>query len=178
MIIDIIVLIVALVAAFKGYRKGLIVAFFSFVGLIIVLAAGVPLSVQAAKYIGVDASNTKPWQPMVIFLLVAIIIMLLMRWVARLVTAALNWPLLGGMNRLVGACLFLLVYLTIISILFFYVSNVNLLPVSVIKGSHTVSYMQWWAPKSIELLSTILPFLKNSFIELKKYFAYTIPTTL
>ncbi len=82
MIIDIIVLIVALVAAFKGYRKGLIVAFFSFVGLIIVLAAGVPLSVQAAKYIGVDASNTKPWQPMVIFLLVAIIIMLLMRWVA------------------------------------------------------------------------------------------------
>lgn len=172
------VLIVALIAACKGYRSGLIVACFSFVGLIIVLAAGVPLSAQVAKYVGVPASSAKPWQPMVVFLLVAIITIFLICWIAKLVTAAINWSLLGRANRLVGACLFLVVYLTAISILFFYVANTNILSTSITKSSHTAYYMQWWAPKSIELLSAILPFLRDSFTALKYYCAYAISTTL
>ena len=52
MLIDIIAFILLLVAAFKGLRKGLIVAVFSFLAFIIGLAAALKLSTAMADYIG------------------------------------------------------------------------------------------------------------------------------
>lgn len=172
MIIDILVLLVAIFAIFKGYKKGLIAALFSFAGLIIVMVAGIPLSIQMAKYFGGNTNNTKPWLPIATFLLIAIIIMLLMKWIAALISAAFNWTLLGGINKLAGVCLFAFIYLTIISILVFYAVGLNVISAHVLQTSYTVQYLQWWGNKSIELLSAILPFLQTSFTELKNYFTH------
>ncbi len=174
MIIDIIVILITLFALFKGYKKGFVVALFSLAGLIIIMAAGIPLSIQMANYFGGDKNNAKPWLPIATFLLVSIIIMLLMRWIAVLVSTAFNWTLLGGVNRLAGACLFVFIYLTIISVLVFYAIGLNILSVHTIQSSYTAHYLEWWGSKSIELLSVILPFLKSSFSELKNYFTSVI----
>lgn len=171
MIIDIVVILVALFAIYKGYKKGFVAALFSFAGLIIIMAAGIPLSIQMAKYFGSNTNNPKPWLPIATFLLVSIIIMILMKWIAALVSAAFNWTLLGGINRLAGACLFVFIYLTIISILLFYAIESNIISTHTMQNSYTAHYMEWWGRKSLGLLSSILPFLGNSFNQLKNYFS-------
>lgn len=172
MIIDIIVLLIAIFSIFKGYKKGFIAAIFSFAGLIIIMAAGIPLSIQIAKYFGGNTNNAKPWLPIASFLLVTIIIMLLMKWIAALISTAFNWTLLGGINRLAGVCLFAFIYLTIISIILFYAIGSNIVSPHIIQTSYTAQYLIWWGNKSIEILSAILPFLKASFTELKNYFTH------
>ena len=61
MIIDIIVAVILILAIIKGYRQGLIVAFFSLIAFIVGLAAALKLSVVVAGYIGKAVNVSDKW---------------------------------------------------------------------------------------------------------------------
>ena len=63
MLIDIIVLVLLLLAAFKGLRNGLILALFSFLAFVVGLAAAIKLSAVAAGYIGSAVNVSQRWLP-------------------------------------------------------------------------------------------------------------------
>ena len=70
MLIDIIVFILLLLAAYKGFRNGLILALFSFLAFIIGLAAAIKLSAVAAGYIGRAVNVSQRWLPVLAFAVV------------------------------------------------------------------------------------------------------------
>ena len=70
MLIDVVAFILLIVAIFKGLRKGIIVAVFSFLAFIVGLAAAVKLSTAMAAYIGNNVSISQRWLPFIAFIIV------------------------------------------------------------------------------------------------------------
>ena len=85
MILDIISFILLLLALFKGLRKGLIVALFSFVAFFIGLAAALKLSSIVAEYLGRSVNVSGKWLPFMAFAIVFFIVILLVRLGAKMI---------------------------------------------------------------------------------------------
>src|ERR1700741_5182160 len=102
MLIDIIFVILLILAVIKGYRRGLIVGIFSFLAIIIGLAAAIKLSTVVAKYIGQAIKVSDTWLPIISFAAVFIIVVLLIRMGANLIQKTVEISLLGWVNRLGG----------------------------------------------------------------------------
>ncbi len=52
MFLDLVLVVILILAVIKGYQRGLIVGIFSFIAIIIGLAAAIKLSTVVADYIG------------------------------------------------------------------------------------------------------------------------------
>jgi membrane protein required for colicin V production len=170
MFVDIIVLGLIVLAVFKGFTKGLVVALFSFLAFIIGLAAALKLSVFVANYLGENINVAQRWLPVIAFLLVFFIVVLLVRLGAKAVESVLKLAMLGWLNRLGGILFYGLLYLFIISIVLFYASQLHLIGEKTIKESITYSRIQPLAPSMMEAAGKIFPFLKNMFGELSTFF--------
>ena len=72
MAIDILTLYCFAMAAFKGYRRGLIVAIFSFLGIVIGIAAALKFSVVVAGWFQNNTNIGSQWLPFISFILVMI----------------------------------------------------------------------------------------------------------
>lgn len=170
MLIDIIIFLLLMVAIFKGLRKGLIVAVFSFLAFIIGLAAALKLSTAMASYIGENVTISQRWLPFVAFIVVFIIVVLLVRLGAKLLQGAVQMVLLGWVNRIGGAVFYVLLYLFVISIILFYAVQLSLIKPATIEASITYNYIKPFGPQVIDLLGAIIPFFKNMFTELLDFF--------
>lgn len=170
MLIDIIAFALLLLALFKGLRKGLIVALASFLGYFIGLAAALKLSVVMAEYIGSNVTVSQRWLPFIAFLLVFLIVVLLVRLGAKFLQGIIQTMLLGWANRLGGVVFYVLIYFFIYSILLFYATQLNLIKPATIQSSATYNWIEPYAPKLISWLGAVLPFFKNIFGELLRFF--------
>ncbi|RYF86525.1 MAG: CvpA family protein [Chitinophagaceae bacterium] len=170
MLIDLIAFILLLIAAFKGIRKGLIVAVFSFVGFIIGLAAALKLSTAMADYIGSNVTVSQRWLPFLAFIVVFVIVVLLVRLGAKLLQTAVQTVMLGWLNRIGGILFFVLIYFFIFSILLFYATQLSLIKPDTIAASATYHYIAPFGPKVIDILGAAIPFFRNMFDELLHFF--------
>lgn len=170
MLIDIIAFILLLIAAFKGLRKGLIVAVFSFLAFVIGLAAALKLSTAMAAYIGDNVAISQRWLPFVAFIVVFFIVVLLIRLGAKLLEGAVQMAMLGWANRIGGLFFYVLIYFFIYSILLFYATQLNLIKPETIEASVTYDYIAPLGPKVIGVLGSIIPFFSDMFKELLDFF--------
>lgn len=170
MLIDIIAFVLLLLAAFKGLRKGFIVALFSFLAFFIGLAAALKLSAATATYIGNNVSVSQRWLPFIAFLFVFLIVVLLVRLGARLLQGLVQTMMLGWLNRLGGLLFYVLIYFFIYSILLFYATQLNLIKPATVQSSSTYHWIEPYAPKLINVFGSIFPFFKNMFAELLHFF--------
>src|SRR5689334_10933665 len=102
MILDLIFVIILVLAVFKGYRRGLIVGIFSFLALIIGLAAAIKLSTIVAGYIGKAVNVSDQWLPIISFAVVFMLVVLLVRLGANLIERSIEIAMLGWVNKLGG----------------------------------------------------------------------------
>jgi membrane protein required for colicin V production len=170
MLIDIIAFILLLIAAFKGLRKGLIVAIFSFLAFVIGLAAALKLSTAMADYIGQNVDVSQRWLPFLAFIIVFLIVVLLIRLGAKLLEGAVKMVMLGWLNRIGGMIFYILIYFFIYSILLFYATQLNLIKPETIKASVTYDYIAPFGPKVMDVLGAVIPFFRDMFDELLRFF--------
>lgn len=169
MLLDIIVLLALVVAAFKGFTRGFIVAIASFFAYLIGLAAALKLSAVVADALGSNSAAGSRWLPVLAFVIVFVAVLLLVRLLAKVVQGAMQAAMLGWANRLGGFLFYALAYLLFLSISVFYLSKLDLFN-SVWQYSVTYPYLQRIAPFFIDALSLILPFLKDVFAQLSQFF--------
>lgn len=170
MFIDIITVILLVVAVFKGLRKGLIVAVFSFFGYLIGLAAALKLSALMADYIGTNVEVSQRWLPFLAFFVVFVVVVLLVRLGAKAIESAMRLLMLGWLNRLGGVVLYILLYFFVYSILLFYATQLHLLKTDTILTSLSYHYIEPFAPKLLEIVGAVIPFFRNMFDELLHFF--------
>jgi membrane protein required for colicin V production len=170
MFIDGIVAGLLLFAFFKGWRNGLVVAVFSFLAVVVGLAAAVKLSAVAAEYLGRNVSLSQRWLPFVAFAAVFMGVVLLVKLGAKLIESALQAAMLGWLNRLGGALFYALLYLFIFSILLFYASQLHIIQPQAQQASVAYPYLAGLGPKIVEGLGVVLPLFKNMFAELETFF--------
>ncbi len=170
MIIDLIFLVLVVMALFKGYSRGFIVAIFSIAGFIIGLAAALKLSSVVAQYLSNDLHASGKWLPFLSFLLVFIAVLLLVKLGARLIQKSMEFVMLGWLNRLGGIVFFVLLYSVIYSVFLFYAGQMHLVSAETQNASFFYKWLQPLGPFVIEGLGTIIPWFKDMFAELQVFF--------
>ncbi len=170
MIIDVLFAIILILAIFNGYKRGLIIGLFSFVAIIIGLAAAIKLSVAVAGYIGKAVKISDEWLPIISFIVVFIGVVLLVRWGANVIHRSFEVAMLGWVNRLSGIILYLAIYIGVFSVLLFYAEQVQVIKQETINKSATYSYVRPLGPKAINAFGTVIPFFKDMFSDLETFF--------
>ena len=170
MIIDIAFGLIMVLAVFTGFRKGLIVGIFSFLAYIIGMAAALKLSASVAQRLAAHTETANRWLPLISFLIVFIGVIIIVHLVARIIQKAVEMVMLGWLNRLAGAILYILMYSMIFSTLLFYASSMHVLSPETIKESQVYPYVAPFGPKVIEQLGVIIPWFKHMFAGLGDYF--------
>lgn len=170
MIIDLLFAILLILAVVRGYRRGLIAGIFSFIAIIVGLAAAIKLSVVVASHIGKAVKVSDEWLPIISFIAVFLIVVLLVRWGANAIQRTAELAMLGWVNRLGGIILYLAIYIAVFSVLLFYTEQMQLIKKETINKSFSYSYVRPWGPEAINAFGTIIPFFKNMFTELEKFF--------
>lgn len=170
MLIDVVYVLLIVIAAFKGMRKGLIVALFSIFAFIAGLAAALKLSAVVAARLSTEVSPAFKWLPMLSFLIVFLLVALIVNLGGRIIQKAVETVLLGWINRVGGMFLYIALYTFIFSIILFFASQANLINAATISSSFFYPYIQPLGPRVINAIGELIPFFKNMFTELQKFF--------
>jgi membrane protein required for colicin V production len=170
MLIDIIVAVVLILGLFRGYSRGLIVGIFSFISVIIGLAAALKLSAVVAGYIGKSVKVSEEWLPLISFAVVFLAVVLLIRLGAKAIEKSFELAMLGWVNKLGGMIFFAVIYLLVLSVLFFYGEQMKLISPEAIAQSKTWSYIAPWGPRIINGVGAVIPVFKDMFTDLQEFF--------
>jgi len=171
MLIDIIFAALLLMAIIKGYSKGLIVAVFSVIALIVGLAAALKLSAVTANWLKGTVHVAAKWLPILAFIIVFVVAVLLVRLGAKALEKISELAWLGWVNKLGGILLYLVLYTLLYSVALFYLNKIHLLEPAAIASSKTYHYILPWAPWVTEEMGKWIPVFKNIFSELEDFFA-------
>jgi membrane protein required for colicin V production len=170
--IDIIFFILILIAMTRGYRRGLIVAVFSFLGIVIGLAAAIKLSATVADYLKDSIRVSSRWLPIISFLIVFIGVVILIRWLANIIQAAMDVTMLGWVNKIGGAALYIIIFTAVYSVFLFYGTSAHILSPHAVNASATYPYIKPWGPAVIDSFGKIIPLFRDMFIKLEKFFSH------
>ena len=170
MIIDIVFLILLVLAIIKGISRGFIVAIFSFFAIIIGVAAAMKLSYIVANWLQHYFNTGQEWLPVLSFLIVLIGVILLVRWIANAIQAAIKIAMLGWLNKLGGIVLYLFIYLFTYSILLFYLTKMNFIKPETIAASKTYYLIEPFGVTAIDIVGKVIPVFKDIFQQLSDFF--------
>ena len=171
MIIDLLFAICVIIAVIKGFREGLIVGLFSVIAFIVGLAAAIKLSAIVAAYLSDSVNVSARWLPFISFAIVFIGVVLLIRWAAGLLQAAVELTLLGWVNRIGGVLLYLFIYTIGFSVFLFFAVQLKLFHEDTLANSSIYPYIQPWGPYVINKLGDIIPWFRDMFGQLQDFFS-------
>jgi membrane protein required for colicin V production len=177
MLIDIIFAIIIVIACWKGFQKGLIVAVFSILAFIIGIAAALKLSSIVAGWLKNSMSISAKWLPFISFLVVFIGVVILVRLGAKLIQKTFETVMMGWANRLGGIVFYAILYIIIFSVFLFYAQQIQLLKPATIEASQTYSFIQPWGPKVIDGFGKVIPIFKDMFADLETFFGSVASST-
>jgi len=171
MIIDVLFVVLMILAVFKGFNRGLIVAICSFFAILIGIAAALKLSTLVASWLHDRSGITAQWLPFISFILVMLAVILLLRMGAVLLQKSVELLLMGWVNRLGGILFYAAIYITLFSVILFYAEKIHVLKQETIVASKSYIFIEPWGPKMINGFGLIIPLFKNMFGELETFFS-------
>jgi membrane protein required for colicin V production len=171
MFIDSVFVVLLIMAAIKGYSRGLIVAVFSFIAIIIGLAAAMKLSAVVAAWLSESTHIGVTWLPVLSFAIVMFGVVLLVRLGANMVQRSVEFALMGWINKLGGILLYAAIYTTVFSVVLFFAEKINMVKAETITSSRCYAFIQPWGPKAINGFGFIVPLFKGMFTQLEGFFA-------
>lgn len=170
MSIDVLFIILLAMAAFKGYSRGLIVSIFSFVAVVLGLAAALKLSAVVANWLTNHINVGTQWLPILSFAIVFIAIVWLTRLAANMLEKTIEFALMGWVNKIGGIVLYLMIYTIVLSVVLFYVTKIQLIKAETLSASQFYPFIEPWGPKAISAIGTVIPFVKDVFGQLGLFF--------
>ena len=170
MFLDILLLIFLIFAVIRGYQRGLIVGVFSFVAIVIGLAAAIKLSAVVADYLGENVKLSAQWLPVVSFVLVFLLVVVLIRLGANMLQRTVEWSMLGWVNRLGGIVFYSAIVLLVYSVLLFYASHLQLIKPETQEASSTYAWVAPWGPRVLGGIGEAVPFFRDMFAQLTDFF--------
>lgn len=170
MIIDLAYLVVAIMAVVKGLQRGFIIGIFSLLAFIIGLAAALKLSTVVASYLQEATNLPARWMPILAFLLVFAGVVALVNLGAALITKSLDLVMLGPVNRVAGALLYLLIQTIIFSVMLFYIVQLGWIKGPTIEESKVYKWVSPVGPFIIDGIGRFFPLFKDLFQQLQDFF--------
>jgi membrane protein required for colicin V production len=123
-----------------------------------------------AEYIGKAVKISDQWLPLISFAIVFFIVVLLVRLGANAIQKAAETIMLGWANRIGGIILYIVIYVTVFSVILFYAEQIKIIQPATKEKSVTYAYIQPWGPKAINGIGSAVPVFKNMFVDLENFF--------
>jgi membrane protein required for colicin V production len=102
--------------------------------------------------------------------LVFIAVILLVRLGAEALEKTIDFAMMGWLNKLGGIIFYSALYLILLSVLIFYAEKLHLINPTTISASKTYTYLQPWGPKVMDMMGAVIPWFKDMFTQLEKFF--------
>jgi len=169
-LLDILGILLLMLSFFRGYRKGLIVALFSVLGVVLGMLAALKLSAAFASYLLEHNWVTSAWAQIIAYLVLFIGVLWLIRLGARLIESAVKAVMLGLLNRLCGGILYIFIGATIWSSLLWIANKAHIISPELITASDTYAFFEPLAPWVFGHIGAVLPFARDIFSDLGHFF--------
>lgn len=151
-------------------QRGLIIAIFSILAIIIGLAAAIKLSSIVAMYLGDSVNISARWLPFISFIIVFLLVAWLVRLGANILSKTVEMAFLGWVNRLAGVILYLLLYTLVFSIVLFYAVQLQLVKEETVLESNVYPWVEPMGPYVINGIGKIVPLFQDMFKNLQSFF--------
>lgn len=169
MTLDILLLLTLVYAAWKGWRRGIVMSLLYLLGTIAGLIISVKFSggigdwaVRHGYAFGVKSTTFG-------FLATFLGLGLLMRLASRTVHGVLRATGLSGINRAVGAGVQVLIFALVWSCLLWLGGRTAMIPPKTVEESHLYPIIEPLAPYVFSKIGVIIPFVKTLFTELSLF---------
>ena len=170
MVLDFIGITIIIIFFIRGYMKGIIVAVFSVLAVLLGIICALKLSGWLAQWLLEKGWVTSGWGQLISYAILFIGVMLLVRLVANLITKTLQVAMLGWVNGIIGGLLYAFMGAVIWSSLLWIVNQMHLISPETIAYSKTYKYLEPLAPWVFEPIGKLMPFARDVFSNLEQFF--------
>lgn len=170
MALDITGLILILLFFIRGYTRGLIVAAFSVLAILLGILCALKLSQSLATWMLAKGYTTSGWAPMLSYIILFVGVVLIVRLIAKMLQKAVEGMMLGVFNKLAGGLLYGLLGAVVYSSILWMGARMNMFSPELIAASKTYSWLSKLAPWFFECAGHLLPFAKSVFANLQHFF--------
>lgn len=171
MSIDILFAIFLLLAVFKGWSKGFLLAIVTFLSWVLGLAAALKCSAVLSRYLQIHFKATSYLWPVLSFILVFVLVTLAVHFLGRFLEQLLKIAQLGTLNRLFGILMYVCLFVLFFSVILWFLNQMSFLSPSLKAHSYVYPRVAPFAPLVIEELGKVFPVFHNIFKDLENIFA-------
>jgi membrane protein required for colicin V production len=158
-VLDIILVILLLIGAFQGYRKGLLLEIFGLIALVLAVIGGLKLMHWGIEFMQERFDISSNLLPIIAFIVIFIAIILLVSLIGRLLKNVVHLTLLGSVDKLAGSILGILKWAFGLSILLWFFSSIGYsFPEEMSFNTYVYPEIYAFAPTVIGYFSSIFPF--------------------
>ncbi len=168
--IDFLGVIIIALSFFKGWRKGIVVALCSLLGVIVGMLAALKLSGAFAGWLLAHEWVTSAWAQIIAYILLFLGVLWLVRIIAKAIETAIKAAMLGLINRLIGGILYAFIGAFIWSSLLWIANRAHLIAPETLAASKTYAWLEPIAPWVFAHIGMVLPFAKDVFSDLSHFF--------
>jgi membrane protein required for colicin V production len=169
MIFDGLVVILLVLAFLRGWSKGLLWAICSFIAVFISIFFAMKLSQSLADFLFVQNILTGKYTLLLAFIILFLAGLLIFRIGIRFVETVLDKLLLGWLNKLMGALLYVFFVGFVMSLFCWMANEVQLIKVETKSTSKVYPFIEPIAPKTVQLITPILPIAKEILQKTKSH---------
>ena len=159
-ILDIILIILLLIGAYSGYKKGLIIEIIGLVALILAIIGGLKLVQWGGEFLRNTFDIDSIWLPVITFILIFLIILLIVYSIGSMLKHAVHLTLLGSVDRLAGSVLGIIKWAFGLSVIIWFFSNIGFVfPEEMSANTFVYPQIYDFAPMVFGYLSSLFPFI-------------------
>ena len=170
MILDVIGIIVIVLFFIRGYIRGIIVAAFSVVAILLGILCALKFSQSLSTWLLEKGYVTSGWVQVISYIVLFMGVFLLVRLIAKMVQKAAEGMMLGTINKLIGGVLYAFLGAVLWSSLLWIAARMQVFTPETIAASKTYPWLSKLAPWFFEQAGRLLPFVKDTFEKLEHFF--------
>ena len=106
MAIDFVIITLVILFFIRGYMKGIILAAFSVLAIVLGIICALKLSERLATYLLDNGYLTNGWAPLISYIILFTGVVLLVRLIAKAIETGLDMAMMGWLNRSIGGMLY------------------------------------------------------------------------
>ncbi len=171
MILDFAGLTILLLFFIRGYMKGIIVAAFSVIAVVLGIVCALKLSGWLGAWLLSHGWVTSAWSQLISYALLFIGVLLLVRLLAKAIESVAQLTMLGWLNGLIGGALYVFLAAVAWSTVLWIANQMHLISPETIATSKTYGWLQPVAPWLFEHIGRHWSFVKDIFADLQHFFS-------
>jgi membrane protein required for colicin V production len=172
-VIDILFIIPLIFFVFQGFRKGVILELTTMIALIIAVVASLKLTYFCLSFFP-GLKDKSPWVPYFAYIIVFMCFYILVFAIGKQLNQLIRSINLNILNRIAGAALGACEIIFIFSFLIWLTEQIDVIPSSIKEKSLSYKYFKDIAPAVISLVTSWLPFFRDTISQIEEFFNHLI----